>query len=148
MDWNYDMDACPLDTKVRLLSESDFPLLPQAEYVGTITHNGRFRTRGKYYEGDPDCFYRSAIVAWKPYEEKKGETTMTHTVTIATQVQLEEYFVLRGIIEVGEKKKVISEKEFDAEPTLTDIAQFLMESGADFVSKVVNYRVSGEMPFV
>lgn len=73
---------------------------------------------------------------------------MTHTLTIPTQVQLEEYYVLRGIIEAGEKNKVISEKEFTTEPTLTDIAQFLVESGADFVSKVVNYRVSGEIPFV
>ena len=69
-DWNYDMESCPLDTKVRLLSSNDgFILLPQREYIGTITHNGRFRTRGECYEGDPDYFYRSAIVAWKPYEE-------------------------------------------------------------------------------
>lgn len=73
---------------------------------------------------------------------------MTHTLTIPAQVQIEEYYVLRGIIEVGEKKKVISEKEFTTELTLTDIAQFLAESGADFVSKVVNYRIGGEIPFV
>ena len=40
----------------------------QREYVGTITHNGRFKTRGECYSGDPDYFYRSAIVAWKPFE--------------------------------------------------------------------------------
>lgn len=34
--WNYDMDSCPLDTKVYLLSSNDCPLLPQMEYVGTI----------------------------------------------------------------------------------------------------------------
>lgn len=73
---------------------------------------------------------------------------MTHTLTIPTQVQLEEYFVLRAIKDTGDKKTVISEKEFTTEPTLTDIAQFLVESGADFVSKVANYRVGGEIPFV
>ena len=69
-DWNYDMDSCPLDTKVYLLSSNDCFLLPQREYVGTITHNGRFKTRGECYSGDPDYFYRSAIVAWKPFEQQ------------------------------------------------------------------------------
>ena len=67
-DWNYDMESCPLDTKVHLLSSDDCFLLPQREYVGTITHNGRFKTRGECYSGDSDYFYRSAIVAWKPSE--------------------------------------------------------------------------------
>lgn len=67
-EWNYDMDSCPLDTKVCLLSsDKGFIFLPQREYVGTLTFNGRFVTRGELYEGDPDLFYRSAIVAWKPY---------------------------------------------------------------------------------
>lgn len=66
-DWNYDMESCPLDTKVRLLSGDDCFLLPQQEYVGTITFNGRFKTRGKCYEGDADYFYRSKMIAWKPY---------------------------------------------------------------------------------
>lgn len=67
-EWNYDMESCPLDTKVCLLSSDDSLLLPQREYVGTITFNGRFKTRGECYEGDPDYFYRSAIVAWKEYK--------------------------------------------------------------------------------
>ena len=68
-DWNYDMESCPLDAKVHLLSSDDCFLLPQREYVGTITHNGRFKTRGECYSDDPDYFYRSAIVAWKPFEQ-------------------------------------------------------------------------------
>lgn len=68
LDWNYDMESCPLDTKVCLLSGGGNPLLPQQNFVGTITHNGRFKTRGKCYAGDPDYFYRSAIVAWKPLQ--------------------------------------------------------------------------------
>lgn len=38
MGWNYDMESCPLDKKVRPL--------PQREYVGTITFNGRIKKRG------------------------------------------------------------------------------------------------------
>ncbi len=68
--WNYDMESCPLDTKVRLLSTDVSLFLPQREYVGTITFNGRFKTRGELYDGDPDYFYRSAIVAWKEYKER------------------------------------------------------------------------------
>ncbi len=68
MEWNYDMESCPLDTKVCLLSGDGNLLLPQQEFVGTITHNGRFRTRGECYSGDPDYFYRSSIVAWKECE--------------------------------------------------------------------------------
>lgn len=75
--WNYDIDSCPLNTKVRLLSADNCLLLPQMEFVGTLTDNGRFITRGKCYEGDPDYFYRSVIVAWKPYKEliEGGKTT-------------------------------------------------------------------------
>ena len=43
-DWNYDIDSCPLDTKVRLLSADNCFLLPQMEFVGTLTDNGRFIT--------------------------------------------------------------------------------------------------------
>lgn len=68
-EWNYDMESCPLDKKVRLLSANDCFLLPQMEYVGTITFNGVYKTRGECYEGDPDYFYRSAIVAWREYDK-------------------------------------------------------------------------------
>jgi len=69
MGWNYDMESCPLDRKVFLLSANDFPLLPQMEFVGTITFNGRFKARGECFEGEPDYFYRSEIVAWKEFKE-------------------------------------------------------------------------------
>lgn len=65
MNWNYNMDECPLDTKLYLLSKNDFPILPQMEYVGTITDNGLYLTKGECYEGDPDYFYRSEIIAWR-----------------------------------------------------------------------------------
>lgn len=63
--WNYNMDECPLDTKVCLLSDNDCFLLPQQEFEGTLTFNGKFITRGECYKGDADYFYRSKIIAWK-----------------------------------------------------------------------------------
>lgn len=70
MDWNYDMESCPLDTVVRLLSANDCLCYPQKEFVGTITFNRGQRHRGECYKGDKDYFYRSAIVAWKMYDGK------------------------------------------------------------------------------
>lgn len=68
MDWNYDMDSCPLDTKVCLLSADGYSLLPQQEFVGTFTLNGQIVTKGRCISGDPYYFYRSKIVAWKKYD--------------------------------------------------------------------------------
>ncbi len=64
-EWNYDLESCPLNTKVQLLSASDCLLLPQMKFVGTIISNGRFKTRGECFEGNPEYFYRSEIIAWK-----------------------------------------------------------------------------------
>ncbi len=73
MDWNYDMDSCPLDTKVFLLSANDNLLLPQREFVGTLTRKGHSVTRGKCFSGDPEYFYRSKIVAWEKYNAEREE---------------------------------------------------------------------------
>lgn len=73
MDWNYDMDSCPLDTKVFLLSANDNLLLPQREFVGTLMCKGHSVTIGKCFSGDPEYFYRSKIVAWKKYNAEREE---------------------------------------------------------------------------
>ena len=73
MDWNYDMDSCPLDTKVFLLSANDNLLLPQREFVSTLMCKGLSVTRGKCFSGDPEYFYRSKIVAWKKYNAEREE---------------------------------------------------------------------------
>lgn len=41
----------------------------------------------------------------------------------------------------------IKEKELDHEPTPDEIAQFLFDAKADFVSVVQNYRFENELPF-
>lgn len=69
-NWNYDLNECPLETKVLLLSADDFPILPQQEFIGTIIFNGRYLTRGECYKGDPEYFYRSKIIAWKKLKEE------------------------------------------------------------------------------
>lgn len=68
---------------------------------------------------------------------------MQKTVTVYTkqETSLEEYYVIRGVVNNGSVKKVISEKEFETEPLSEDIAQFLVETKADFASVVKNYRL-------
>ena len=47
MDWNYDLNKCPKDTPVWLLSDDGFPVLPQNEYLGTIIDSKQgYLTRG------------------------------------------------------------------------------------------------------
>lgn len=67
-NWNYDINECPLDTKVELLSEYNPPVLPQKIYVGTITERDGIRYRGECLKGNPDWFYRSSIIAWRLLE--------------------------------------------------------------------------------
>lgn len=70
LEWDYDMEKCPQNQKVFLLSDDEFPILPQNIYVGTIIDNGRFKTRGECFMGDRDYFYRSKIIAWLPFSRK------------------------------------------------------------------------------
>lgn len=74
---------------------------------------------------------------------------MIHSVNVPRNVDVEEYYVLRGIIDDGDVKKVIKEREFSSRPTLAEIARFLEETKAHFYSVVINYRLSdGELPFM
>lgn len=77
----------------------------------------------------------------KKYRENE-EKSMLHNVTVKHEENkvLEQYWVMRGIKHTQNEKKVISEKELDREPTKNEIAQFLSDSGAVFVSVVQNYR--------
>lgn len=78
---------------------------------------------------------------------------MLHNVTIKHEENkvLESYYVMRGIKEndmpFEPSKKVIKERELDHKPTTNEIAQFLSDSKADFVSVVQNYRFENELPF-
>lgn len=88
-------------------------------------------------------------------ENESEEKSMLHNVTAKREENkvLEKYWLMRAIKDgdmYGQPptpKRVISEKELDHEPTPNEIAQFLSDSKADFVSVVQNYRFAGEFPF-
>lgn len=69
---------------------------------------------------------------------------MKHNVTITKKENrvIEEYWCIRAVVEhIGTgAKSVIKEKEFVKEPNLNEIATFLREARADFVSVEHNYR--------
>lgn len=83
-------------------------------------------------------------------KESEGKT-MTHEVEITTTENrvIEEYWVMKSVKD-GEYPIPISEaikkKELAHEPTFQEIAQFLSESKADFVSVEHNYRFA-DLPF-
>lgn len=90
--------------------------------------------------------------AIKKYQES-GEKSMLHNVTVKHEENkvLEEFWVMRAVKE-GElpfdfKKTVIDERKLDHEPSKNEIAQFLSDSKANFVSVVQNYRFENDLPF-
>lgn len=88
-------------------------------------------------------------------ENESEEKSMLHNVTVKIEENkvLETYWLMRAIKDgdmYGEPptpKRVISEKECTHEPTPQEIAQFLSDAKADFVSVVQNYRFDSELPF-
>lgn len=117
-------------------------------------NDGRIRERMFYYD-----YFRKRLVQsdadklnfWtgKLNEESEGKA-MIRTVNVNHKVEIEDYYLLRGISDnSGFGKKVKSEKEFDHNPTPEGIAAFLVESKADFASLVTNYRLfDNRLPFM
>ena len=70
MEWNYDMDVCPLDTRVELLSGNK-----RNTFEGTITmsHDGKDRVKGKVFVGDVDYFCKLELIAWRYCNDKIKE---------------------------------------------------------------------------
>ena len=61
-------------------------------------------------------------------------------------VELEEYWVIRGIADKGIKKEVVAEFALPIEPNELAIAQFLINNPkADFCSVEHNYRLEGKV---
>lgn len=90
--------------------------------------------------------------AIKKFRESEGKS-MLHNVTVKTseRKKLEQYWVARALknrdMPFNYTKTVIGEMEFDHYPMPNEIAQFLSDSKADFVSVVQNYRFENELPF-
>lgn len=86
-------------------------------------------------------------------EKESEEKSMLHNVTVKHEESklLEEFWVMRAVKEgklpFDFKKTVIDERKLYHEPSKNEIAQFLYESHADFVSVVQNYRFENELPF-
>lgn len=83
--------------------------------------------------------------------EGKG---MLYNVSVRKEEKkvLEMYYVMRGIKRqtdsLGNEKKVVcAERELSSCPDSDTIAQFLYESGADFMSLEQNYRFQDDLPF-
>lgn len=81
----------------------------------------------------------------------REDNLMLHNVTVTKTEEkvLEEYWCIRGVKEniVTDAKSVIGEMKCTKEPTLNEIAVFLENSGADFVSVEHNYRFEPDLPF-
>lgn len=79
---------------------------------------------------------------WLNINKESEDKPMQHNVTITKEENrvIEEYWCIRAIRACDLKKTVIDEKELDHNPTLQEIAQFLSETKADFVSVEHNYR--------
>lgn len=73
---------------------------------------------------------------------------MNVTIVTKQEVNLQEYYVLRGIRGgIGEEKRVIAEREFVVPPDDKEIAKFIVETGCDFASAVTNYRIVKDVDF-
>ncbi len=88
---------------------------------------------------------------WNKFESE--EKSMLHNVTVKHEENkvLEEFWVMRAEKKEGKYpipySEAVKENELDHAPTLDEIAQFLSDSKADFVSVVQNYRFENELPF-
>ncbi len=78
---------------------------------------------------------------------------MLHNVTVKYEESkvLEQYWVIElwreSKMPPDFKDVLVWKRIFKHEPTSNEIAQFLHESHADFVSVVQNYRFANEFPF-
>lgn len=119
----------------------------------------RFRDRTKeavFYFGNDKLIQvgQNKLDFWIGKEEKESEEkSMLHNVTVKREENkvLEQYWVMRAEKKEGKYpipySEAVKEKELDHEPTPNEIAQFLFDSKADFVSVVQNYRFENELPF-
>ena len=70
MKWNYNMNSCPIDTRVKLLSENK-----RNTFEGTITlsHDGKYKVKGNIFVGNGDYFYKLGLLAWRYCSNKIKE---------------------------------------------------------------------------
>lgn len=97
------------------------------------------------YDSKPFSYWTRKI------ENESEDNSMLHKVTITKSEEkaLEEYWCIRAVKEniITNAKSVIGEMKCTKEPTLNEIAIFLGNSGADFVSVEHNFRFEPDIPF-
>lgn len=76
------------------------------------------------------------------YGEPKRSDSMKVEIVKKQEVELEEYWVIRGIKDTGTKKEVVAEHKMPVEPNSLAIAQFLVNNPkADFCAVSHNYEL-------
>lgn len=143
----------PSDLWVAVLDDI-FDLMP---FSGEAKVSIRFRDRTKeavFYCGNERLIQVNSnkLDFWAGKENNESEEkSMLHNVTVKHEENkaLEEFWVMRAVVSDCTKKvkAVTDEKELDHEPTPQEIAQFLSDGKADFVSVVQNYRFQNDLPF-
>lgn len=117
-------------------------------------NDGRIKERMFYYDSLRERLTQvdsDELSFWTSKESE--EKSMLHNVTVKHEENkvLEKYWLMRAEKKEGEYpipySESFKEKELGHEPTPEEIAQFLSDSKADFVSVVQNYRFENELPF-
>ena len=74
---------------------------------------------------------------------------MIKKVWVNQAVDIQDFWLLRGIKSYGLVKKAVVEKEFEKEPGLEEITDFLIKTKVDFVSVEHNFRIyeEDELPY-
>lgn len=118
----------------------------------------------------PISRYYDLLKAFEEYEKRNPPTKierednkMLYNVTIKKSENkvIEEYFEMQAVksgsksdlmisnpeLCIGKGNLIIKRKEVKNKPTIEEIAQFLSDTGADFVSVEHNYRFEPDLPF-
>ena len=158
----YDIENTPNGDKIWIAATKDFvdllgKALNELEEMERKKANDDFSIffTPETIEKSIECLQKY-LNSESPRKLESEEKTMLHNVTVKHEENkvLEKYWLMRAVKD-GDMygypqptpKRVISEKECTHEPTPDEIAQFLSDSKADFVSVVQNYRFENELPF-
>lgn len=119
----------------------------------------RFCGKEEWFHCNPEkgmliCKDAKPLDFWIGKQNKESEDNpILHKVTVTKTEEkvLEEYFVMRAVknsnFAPNKTKQVFKEKECNQQPTHEEIAKFLSDAGADFVSVEHNYRFEPDLPF-
>jgi len=125
--------------------------IPISRYYNLLNAFSKFDTENdsieilkKIYESEEKSMLHNATVK---HEEDKALELVWVMIAMRNS-KLAEYNPKTGTTkDLGEESRFMDKKELSHAPTLDEIAQFLSDSKADFVSVVQNYRFENELSF-